>query len=115
MSKAKPWYTGAFPRQRDKHEPPEVTPTERKLPSKTPRKVVLTMYVKYPKSLTKRRYLQRLHTYMYQSYEEPARFMLVDRRRRKFKTRKAALQALESEKSRFAYYGYTLVNYKIED
>ena len=35
MSKAKPWYTGAFPRYRDKHEPPEVIPQSKKIPSKT--------------------------------------------------------------------------------
>lgn len=34
MSKAKPWYAGAFPRMFDKHEPPTVTDKETKLPSK---------------------------------------------------------------------------------
>lgn len=34
MSKAKSWYSGAFPRQRDKHEPPPIKPSEKKLPSK---------------------------------------------------------------------------------
>lgn len=113
MTKAKPYLNGSFPRQFDKHEPPQFEEIEYTQPSS--RKTVrLTWYVKKPLTGLRKILLKGSCRKLFKHYTVHNE-MVVETRKKKFKNRRAALNSIESEKRYCQLLSYQLVNYKIEE
>lgn len=110
--KAKKYHNGSFPRTFDKHEPPKIDDVQYSHPSKR-KSVIVFWYVKRPVTDTRRVRLQKYGSYVLKHFTDVGK-MVVTTEKRKCKNMSAALQVIESEKKHCEYFGYRLVNYRIE-